>query len=126
MTYTFHNRFTIFDERLNIDTNTHELADTDHERVILQAGAAETMIKDTGDLVLEGSRYPDEATTVAAARRWRRALTAAFARSHIGADFGPDDPVTPGTDMIVEDPPEIFRRIEAVSEDERMIQIWLC
>jgi len=26
MTYSFHNRFTIFDERLNIDANMHELA----------------------------------------------------------------------------------------------------
>jgi hypothetical protein len=55
MTYTFHNRFTIFDERLNIDANTHELAYTEHERVILLAGAAETMIKDTGDPVRPAS-----------------------------------------------------------------------
>lgn len=116
MTYTFHNRFTIFDERLNIDANTHELADTDQERVFLQAGAADTMIKDTGDLVLEGSRYPDEATAVAAARRWRRALTVAFARTHIGADFGPDDPVTPRTD-----PAELLRQI-AIETGERIVR----
>jgi hypothetical protein len=95
MTYSFHNRFTIFDERLNIDAYMHELADADHERVILRAGLSETMIKATGDLVLEGSRYADEATAVAAARRWRRDLTVALARSHIGSDFGSDDRVTP-------------------------------
>jgi hypothetical protein len=128
MTYTFHNRFTIFDERLNIDATTHELADADHERVILLAGAAETMIKDTGDLVLEGSRYADKATALAAARRWRRALTAAFARSHIGADFGPDDRVTPRTVMITEDAAEILRRIglkpgERVVADEHRLLV---
>jgi hypothetical protein len=57
---------------LNIDAYMHELADTDDEHVILRAGVSETTIKATGDLVLEGSRYADEATAVAAARRWRR------------------------------------------------------
>jgi hypothetical protein len=108
MTYSFHNRFTIFDDRLNIDAHIHELADTDVEHVVLRAGTPGMMIKDTGDLAAEGSRYPDEGSAVAAGRKWRRALTVAFARSHAGADFGPDDSVTPGTDMIVQNPPDMF------------------
>ena len=71
MTYSFHNRFTIFEERTNIDAPTYELADTDHEHVVLLAGEREVMIAKTGDLVLEGSGYSDETTAVAAARGWR-------------------------------------------------------
>jgi hypothetical protein len=120
MTYSFHNRFAIFDERINIDAHTYELADTDHEHVILLAGERGAMIANTGDLVLEGSGYPDEATAVAAARGWRRALTVAFARSHIGADFGPDDRVAPETDVVAEDPPEYLRRV-GVEPGDRII-----
>ncbi|GBG36770.1 HEPN domain-containing protein [Mycobacterium montefiorense] len=111
MTYSFRNRFTIFDDRLNIDAHIHELADTGVEHVVLRAGTSGTMIKDTGDLVVEGSRYPDEGSAVAAGREWRRALTVAFARSHAGADFGPDDSVTPSTDMIVPNPPDLFAQM---------------
>ena len=75
MTYTFHNRLTIFEERINIDVPTYELADTDDEHVILLAGERDTTIAKTGNLVVEGSGYPDEAAAVAAARGWRKALT---------------------------------------------------
>lgn len=121
MTYTFHNRFTTFNERVNIDAGVYELADTDSERVVLLAGSKETMIKDTGDLVVEGSRYPDEATAVAAARQWRRTLTAAFARSHMGADFGPDDSITPSLDIIVQDPPEELRQL-GIQPGDRIVR----
>ncbi|WP_374023923.1 hypothetical protein [Mycobacterium sp. HNNTM2301] len=103
MTYTFHNRFTTFNERINIDAGSYVLADTDRERVVLLAGTAETMIKDTGDLVVEGSGYPDEVTAAAAGRRWRRALTVAFARTHMGTDFGPDDLGRPSLDVVIDD-----------------------
>lgn len=121
MTYTFHNRFTTFNERVNIDDGTYVLADTDRERVVLLAGSRDTMIKDTGDLVVEGSRYPDEATAVAAGRQWRRTLTAALARSHIGADFGPDDSVTSSLDMIAQDPPEELRQI-GIQPGDRIVR----
>lgn len=123
MTYSFHNRFTTFNERVNIDAGMHVLADTDQERVILLAGSQATMIKDTGDLVLEGSRYSDEATAVTAAQQWRRALTVAFARSHMGADFGPDDSITPVVDMIVQDPPEELRQI-GIEPGDRIVRDW--
>jgi hypothetical protein len=107
MTYSFHNRFTTFNERLNIDALSRVLADTGTERVRLSAGAQDTMIKDTGDLVLDGSGYDDGSTARAAGRRWRRDLTVAFARSHIGVDFGPDNQVAPRYEGTVgDDPPE--------------------
>lgn len=121
MTYTFHNRFTTFNERVNIEAGLYELADTDRERVVLLAGSRDKMIKDTGDLVVEGSRYPDEATAIAAAQQWRRTLTAAFARSHIGADFGPDDSITPSLDTITQDPPEELRQI-GIQPGDRIVQ----
>jgi hypothetical protein len=111
MTYTFHNRLTIFEERINIDVPTYELADTDDEHVILLAGERDTTIAKTGNLVVEGSGYPDEAAAVAAARGWRKALTVAFARAHIGADFGPDDRIAPDEDLIVGEPSEILNRL---------------
>jgi Apea-like HEPN len=122
MTYTFHNRFTTFNERVNIDAGMYELADTDRERVILLAGSRETMIKDTGDLVVEGSRYPDEATAIAAARQWRRVLTVAFARTHVGTSFGIDDSADPPAfDVIVEDPPEDWRQI-GIQPGDRVVR----
>jgi hypothetical protein len=129
MTYSFHNRFTIHEERINIDAHTYELADTGREHVILLSGERGVVIAKTGDLVLEGSGYTDEATAVAAARGWRRALTVAFARAHIGADFGPDDRVTPEDDVVAEDPPEYLRQLgiepgdRIIGDDHRLLVV---
>src|SRR5262245_45715113 len=111
MTYTFHNRFTTFNERINVQADSYELADTDQEHVILLAGERDVMIAETGNLVLEGRGYADEAAAVAAARGWRKALTVAFARAHIGADFGPDGPVAPRDDVIVKERSQILDRL---------------
>ena len=47
-------------------------------------------------------------------------MTAAFARSHIGADFGADDPTTPRTDTLTEDP-EFIRRV-GIGLSERLFR----
>lgn len=121
MSYSFHNRFTTFNERLNIDAPSHMLADTGNERVKLSAGAQDTMIKDTGELVLDGSGYADESTALAAGRQWRRDLTVALARTHVGVDFGPDDQVVPQYDGAVEDPPAQLTQL-GVKPGDRIIQ----
>jgi hypothetical protein len=120
MTYTFHNRFTTFDDRIDIQAGTFQLADAEQERVMLLAGERDVMIADTGNLVLEGSGYVDEAAAVAAGRRWRKALTIAFARAHIGVDFGPDHPVTPRDDLVVKESSEILNRL-GVAPGDRVI-----
>jgi hypothetical protein len=117
MTYTFHNRFTTFNERISIQAGTYQLADTEQEHVMLLAGERDVMIAKTGNLVLEGSGYVDEATAVAAARGWRKALTIAFARAHIGVDFGPDHSVAPREDVIVEKSAEHLDRLGIVPGD---------
>jgi hypothetical protein len=122
MTYSFRNRFTTFNERLNIDAVSHMLADTNIERVRLSALAENTVIKDTGELVLDGSGYADESTARVAGRRWRRDLTVAFARSHIGVDFGPEDQVTPAYDGMVGDPPPNHLVLLGVEPGDRIIQ----
>jgi hypothetical protein len=120
--YSFHNRFTTFNERLDIDAVSHLLADTGIERVRLSALAQDTIIKDTGDLVLEGSGYADESTALVAGRRWRRDLTVALARSHIGVDFGPDNQVTPAYDGTAGDPPAKHLALLGVEPGDRIIQ----
>ena len=129
MTYTFHNRFTTFDERINIQAGTFQLADTEQERVMLLAGERDVMIAETGNLVLEGSGYVDEAAAVAAGRGWRKALTIAFARAHIGVDFGPDHPVTPRDDVVVKESSEILDRLgvapgdRAIGDEHRLLVV---
>lgn len=124
MSYSFRNRFSTFDERLNVDATSHLLADNEIERVRLSALAADTMIKDTGDLVLDGGGYADESTAFVAGQRWRRILTVAFARSHIGVDFGPDDQVRPQHDGTVGDDPGALLIQLGVRPGDRIVQDW--
>ncbi len=84
MTYTFHNRLTIFEERINIDVPTYELADTDDEHVILLAGERDTTIAKTGNLVVEGSGYPDHTGCGRRSVRRRTGESASASTRHIG------------------------------------------
>jgi hypothetical protein len=120
--YSFRNRFTIFNDRLDIDAVSHVLADTEIERVRLSALVQDTMIRDTGDLVLGGSGYVDESTALVAGRRWRQDLSVALARSHVGVDFGPDDQVTPAYDSRVGDPPPTQLALLGAKPGDRIIQ----
>lgn len=93
MAYSFRNRFKYDGVRFGSDAQEYVLAEPPSEdgRVVLQALKPDQAIKDTNELILQGSGYADFDSAAAAGRRWRHYLSVAMARDRKAVDFGDDD-----------------------------------
>ncbi|HEV2069439.1 MAG TPA: hypothetical protein VGR26_06565 [Acidimicrobiales bacterium] len=88
MSYSFRIRFTMgLTVRLNLDVLESVLHRDDTVVVRLKAADADS-IAEARKLALTGSGYGSADAATAEGGRWLSALQAAFARIHVGADFG--------------------------------------
>jgi hypothetical protein len=89
MTFSFRNRIRLqTGKRLAVEAESYELLGDGAERVVLQSGLRDQLIKDVGELALIGSGYPDFAAALQAGVRWRQIVSAVLARLATGAEFG--------------------------------------
>jgi Apea-like HEPN len=78
---------------------------------VMGLGVRGAPISQAGELVVQGSGYPDFDTALAAGRNWRQYLTIALAREGKGVDFGPDDRVIPTDIQYHDEPPMLLQQI---------------
>jgi Apea-like HEPN len=128
--YSFRNRFRLQEgDLLDADVPEIKLADSiDDGLVILRAperemgvGVRGAPISQAGELVVQGSGYPDLDSAVAAGRNWRQYLTVALAREGKGVFFGPDDRVIPTEIQYDDHEPPMLLQTMGVKMGDRII-----
>lgn len=123
MTYSFRVRFTMgLAVRLDLDVRESVLHSDDAVLVALKAADADS-IAEARKLAVIGSGYASAELATADGRRWLSALQAAFARMHIGADFGLREPKGSFTELGLRWAEEQFG-IERALNDESGVTVF--
>ena len=91
VTYSFRNRITLGDKKLESDEVTCTLHESDSGEIVTLFALRRTGVGfSTADwLRVEGRGYESSDQAFEAGKRWRQYLSVAFARSGIAADFDP-------------------------------------